>query len=209
MTIDGAMDRRHMRTRLLVAFSPPMVRLESFARSGDPSFVFLSRGDRAVVRDENKTLQAADQHDVMQALIGVRMAADFFGRMLAACEFPAGSREMRTIGTQWARYPLIGGAVYVHRANPADTWRLTTILYPGETLQWSWRIDYLDADAGFPRRAHLVTADGHVDLQIRLAHIDAMFSHSNEDRRFQMDMPSKTQPLQPKQLHQVIYGGRR
>ena len=210
MTIDGAIDRRHVRTRLLAAFSPPLVRLESLTRSGDPSFVFLSRGDRAVVRVAgNQTLQAADQHDVMQSLIGVRMAADFFGRMLAACEFPTGSREMRTIGAQWARYPLAGGSVYVHRANPADSWRLVTIFYPGETLHWSWRIDYLDAHDGFPLRAHLVSANGHVDLQIRLAHVDTMFVHSSDDRRFQVDSPSSTQPLQLKQLHQAIYSSRR
>jgi hypothetical protein len=57
--------------------------------------------------------QAAEQRDVMQALIGVPMAADFFGRTLTACEFPTGSRAMRMIGSQWARFPLAGGSVYV------------------------------------------------------------------------------------------------
>lgn len=209
MTISGRMDRRRVRKRFLVAFSPPIVRLESSTRSGDPSFVFLSRGDRAVVRVAGHDTVQADQHDVMQALIGVRMAADFLGRMLAACEFPTGSRAMRTIGSQWARYPLAGGSVYVHRATTADSWHLVTIFYPGETLNWSWRIDYLEAEDGFPLHAHLVTANGQVDLEIRLAHVDTMFFHSGDDRRFQVDTPSNTQPLQPKQLQQMIYGGRR
>ena len=209
MTIAGAIDGRHVRARLLAAFSPPIVRLESLTRSGDPSFIFLSRGDRAVVRVAgSQTLQAADQHDVMQALIGVPMAADFFGRTLAACEFPAGFRTMRMIGSQWARYPLAGGSVYLHRANAADSWRLVTIFYPGETLHWSWRIDYHDARDGFPLRAHLVTADRRVDLQFRLAQVDTMFFHGSDDARFQVDTPSTTQPLQPKQLQQVIYGRR-
>lgn len=50
MTIAGAIDGRRVRARILAAFSPPSVRPESFTRSGDPSFMFLSRGDRAVVR---------------------------------------------------------------------------------------------------------------------------------------------------------------
>ena len=209
MTIAGAIDGRHVRTRILAAFSPPIVRLESSTRSGAPSFIFLSRGDRAVVRVAgSRTLQAADQRDVMEALIGVPMAADFFGRTLAACEFPTGFRTMRMIGSQWARYPLAGGSVYLHRANPADSWRLVTIFYPGETLHWSWRIDYHDARDGFPLRAHLVTADGRVNLQFRLAQVDTMFFHGSDDTRFQVDMPSNTQPLQRTQLQQVIYGGR-
>ena len=209
MTINGRMDRRRVRKQFLVAFSPPIVRLESFTRSGDPPFMFLSRGDRAVVRVAgSQTVQAADQHDVMQALIGVPMAADFFWRTLAACEFPPGSRSVRTIGSQWARFPLAGGSVYLHRANAADSWRLITIFYPGQTLHWSWRIDYHDARDGFPLRAHLVTADGRVDLQFRLAQVDTMFVHGSDDARFQVDMPSNTQPLQTKQLQQVIYGWR-
>ena len=209
MTVAGALDGRHVRARILAAFSPPIVRLESFTRSGDPSFVFLSRGDRTVVRVAgSQTAQAADQRDVMQALIGVPMAADFFGRILAACEFPAGSRAIRMIGAQWARFPLVGGSIYLHRANAAESWRLVTIFYPGETLHWSWRIDYHDVTDGFPLRAHLVTADGRIDLQFRLAQVDTMFVHRSDDARFQVDMPSNPQPLQPKQLRQVIHGGR-
>lgn len=209
MTINGTMDRRRVSKRFLVFFSAPIVRLEASTRSGDPSFVFLSRGDRAVVRVAGNETRQADQHDVMQALIGVRMAADFLGRLLAACEFPAGSPAMRRFGSQWARYPLVGGSVYVHRATTADAWHLVTIFHPGETLNWSWRIDYLQAQDGFPLHAHLVTANGQVDLNIRLAHVDIKFSHNSDDRRFQVDTPSNTQPLQPKQLQQMIYGGRR
>jgi len=209
MTISGVLDGRHVRARLLAAFSPPIVRLESFTRSSDRSFVFVSQGDRAVVRVAgSQTLQAADQRDVMHAIIGVPIAADFFGRTLAACEFPTGSRAMRMIGSQWARFPLAGGSVYVHRANAAESWRLVTIFYPGETLDWSWRIDYHDVNDGFPLRAHLITADRRVDLQFRLAQVDTMFVHRSDDGRFQVDMPSNPQPLQPKQLRQVIYGGR-
>ena len=209
MAIAGAIDGRHVRSRLLAAFSPPIVRLESFTRPGDRSFIFVSQGDRAVVRVAgSQTLQAADQHDVMQALIGVRMAADFFGRTLAACEFPTGSPAMRMIGSQWARFPLAGGSVYVHRANAAEPWRLVTIFYPGETLDWSWRIDYHDVSNGFPLRAHLITADRRVDLQFRLTQVDTMFLHRRDDARFQVDTPSNPQPLQPKQLRQMIYDGR-
>ena len=207
MTIAGAIDGRHVRARLLAAFSPPIVRLESFTRSGNPSFVVLSNSSRTLVRVAgSQALQAADQHDVMQALIGVPMAADFFGRTLAACEFPTGSRAMRMIGSEWARFPLAGGSVYVHRANTAEPWRLVTIFYPGETLHWSWRIDYDAVGDGFPMRTHLITADGRVDLQFRLAHVDTMFVHASDDARFKVDMPSNTQPLQPKQLRQAIYG---
>lgn len=85
----------------------------------------------------------------MQALIGVPMAADFFGRTLAACEFPEGPPSMRMIRSQWARYPLAGGSVYLHRADAADSWRLVTIFYPGETLQWDWRIDSTMPVTGF------------------------------------------------------------
>ena len=207
MTIAGAIDGRRVRAHLLAAFSPPIVRLESFRRSGDPSFVFLSNSNRTAVRVAgSQTLQAADQHDVMQALIGVPMAADFFGRTLAACEFPTGSRAMRMIGLEWARFPLAGGSVYVHRANTAEPWRLVTIFYPGETLHWSWRIDYDAVGDGFPMRTHLITADGRVDLQFRLAYVDTMFVHASDDTRFKVDLPSNTQPLQPKQLRQAIYG---
>jgi hypothetical protein len=209
MTISGVLDGRHVRARLLAAFSPPTVRLESFTRSGNPSFVFLLRSNRTGVRVAgSQTLQAADQHNFMQALIGVPMAADFFGRILAACEFPAGSRAMRMIGSQWARFPLPGGSVYLKRANAAEPWRLVTIFYPGETLHWSWRIDYHDVRDGFPLRAHLVTADGRVDLQFRLAQVDTMFVPRSDDARFQVDTPSNPQPLQPKQMRQMIYGGR-
>lgn len=208
MTIGGAIDGRRVRARMLAAFSPPIVRLESLTRSGDPSFVFLSNGNRTVVRVAgSQILQAADQHDVMQAFIGLPMAADFFGRTLAACEFPAGSRAMRMIGSQWARFPLAGGSVYVHRTNAAEPFRLITIFYPGETLQWSWRIDYHDVSDGFPMRTHLVTADGRVDLQFRLAHVDTMLLRDSDDARFKVELPSNTQPLQAKQLRQVIYGG--
>ena len=207
MTIAGAIDGRRVRTRLLAAFSPPIVRLESITRSGDPSFVFLSSGNRTVVQLAGSRMpQAADQHDVMQALIGVPMAADFFGRTLAACEFPTGSRAIRTIGSQWARFPLTGGSVYTYRANAAEPWRLVTIFYPGATLQWSWRIDYHDVSDGFPLRSHLITSDGRVDLQLKLAQVDVMF-RDNDDARFKIEMPSNSQPLQPKQLRQVIYGG--
>jgi hypothetical protein len=209
MTISGAIDGRHVRARLLAAFSPPIVRLESFTRSGDRSLVFVSQGDRAVVRVAgSQTLQAADPRDVMNAIIGVPMAADFFGRTLAACEFPTGSRAMRMIGSQWARFPLAGGSVYVHRASASESWRLVTIFYPGETLDWSWRIDYHDVIDGFPLRAHLISADRRVDLQFRLAHVDTMFVHRSDDARFQVDMPTNPQRLQPKQLRQLIYGGR-
>ena len=113
---------------------------------------------------------------------------------------------MRMIGSQWARFPLAGGSVYVNRANAAEPWRLVTIFYPGETLHWSWRIDYHNVSDGFPLRAHLVTADGRVDLQIRLANVDTMFFHGSDDARFQVAMPPDTQALQPKQLRQMIYG---
>jgi hypothetical protein len=43
MTIAGAIDGRHVRTRLLAAFGPPIVRLNRSLGSGDPSFVFLSQ----------------------------------------------------------------------------------------------------------------------------------------------------------------------
>ena len=209
MTIAGAIDGRRVRARMLAAFSPPVVRLESFTPSGVPPFVFLSNGTQTVVRlAGSQTLQTADQRDVMQALIGVPMAADFFGRTLAACEFPAGSRDMRMIGSQWARFPLAGGSIYVHRANAAAPWRLITIFHPGETLHWNWRIDYHDVTDGFPLRAHLLTADGRVDLQVRLAHVDTMFVRGSSDARFQVDVPSNPQSLHPKELRQAIYGGK-
>jgi hypothetical protein len=207
MTIGGAIDGRQVRARMLAAFIPPIVRLESFTPSGVPPFVFLSNGSQTVVRVAgSQATQTADQRDVMQALIGVPMAADFFGRTLAACEFPTGSRAIRTIGSQWARFPLTGGSVYTYRANAAEPWRLVTIFYPGATLQWSWRIDYHDVSDGFPLRSHLTTSDGRVDLQLKLAQVDVMF-RDNDDARFKIEMPSNSQPLQPKQLRQVIYGG--
>ena len=209
MTVAGAIDGRRVRAHLLAAFSPPIVRLESFTRSGVPPFVFLSNGKQTVVRvPGSQTLQTADQRDVMQAFVGVPMAADLFGRTLAACEFPAGSRDMRMIGSQWARFPLAGGSIYVHRANAAAPWRLVTIFHPGETLHWNWRIDYHDVSDGFPMRAHLITADGRVDLQFRLARVDTMFVRGSDDARFQVDMPANAPPLQPNQMRQVIYGGR-
>jgi hypothetical protein len=206
IAIDGTIAGRSVHGQLLGAFAGSNVRLEAVSRSGKPPFFFVSDGGKAiVVAAGNPAFQVSDSRDAMQALIGVRMPADVFGRTLVACELPQGFNTMRLFGSRWARLPLAGGSIYLHRTKTTGPWQLVTMFYPGETLQWAWRVDYQDVQNGVPLHTHLVSADGRVDMQFGLSQVDTMVLVLSNDARFHIDLSPDTLTGRPEQLRDVIY----
>ena len=206
IAVDGTIAGRVVRVQLLGVFSQAKIRLEEDSRSGEPPFVFVSDGAKSLLRGpRTTTFQVSDSRDVMQALIGVRMPIDVFGRTLMACELPEGLSTMRILGSQWARLPLGGGGIYLYRTNTTGPWQLVTMFYPSETLHWTWRIDYHEVQNGVPLRMHLVSADGRVDMRFRLSQVDTMVGFPSNDVRFHIELSPDTRTGSAEQLRDVIY----
>ena len=80
---------------------------------------------------------------------------------------------MSQLGARWGRLPSkSGGTLYVHRSRESDVWRAKALFHSGESLQWRWRVDYDDFVNEFPQRMRLRSADGRVDLGLRVSQLD-------------------------------------
>jgi len=204
IAVDGIVAGRSVHGRLLGAFTRSNVRLEALSSSGHPPLVVISDATKAILRSPARTFEVSDSRDVIQALIGVRIAPHVLGQTLVACEFPEGFSTLRMFGPLWARLPVPGGGIYLHRAKTAVSWQLVTMFYPGETLHWAWRVDYEDIENGIPLRSHLVSAVRHTDLHFQLSQVDTMVAFQNDDLRFRIDGSPDARTTTPEQLHDIV-----
>ena len=115
--------------------------------------------------------------------------------MLIGCAMPGKWTAAFSVADNWrVGVGEHGSKIYLKRDSPDAPWHMSTLLYPGEGLQWSWRADYSDFHEGLPHSIHLVSADPkRFDLQVRLAQLEP--GAPLDADAFRVRIPPSAQPI--------------
>jgi hypothetical protein len=203
LVIDGsAGDRRIPRTRWLadlsILESPPRARLEALSPSGPSSVIFWAQADDATVLlpRENRVLEHGPSAALLEALIGVPLAATDLHLLLTGCaqfNYALGFQ----LGERWQLFQLrdlgrrAGNRTYLH--HQGGSWRVVVLtLDEGTTLPW--RAEYSDFQENLARSIRLVTSDRkRFDLRVSLSTIERNVPLGSSD--FRVQVPPSASPI--------------
>lgn len=136
--LSGNVGRQRLRGRVLAGLIPGALRLEGVAPIGGPIFILVadgSRGTLLLLRDR-RVLQDAPPADILNALVGIALAADDLRAVLSGCvKATADASGARQYGPDWMMVDLAsGGAIYLHRQDGA--WRFVAGRYSGLEIEY-------------------------------------------------------------------------
>ena len=200
--VSGSVGGQRVRARLAGGFAPPSVRLEAAAPFGAPLFIFVASGDDAtlLLPRDGRVVEHGQPADLLAAIAGVSLGPSDLARTVTGCAHPDPLGSPLAIGDTWRTASGSGGAkMYLHRDGPGAPWRIVSVLYPGEGLQWSWRADYDDFHDGLPRVIRLVSADRRrFNLELALSQLETNVELKPEV--FRVDIPPDAQRITTDEL---------
>ena len=193
----GSVGGRRMRARLLGGFTPAAFRLEAVTPAGPPFFILVANGDDATLllpRDD-RVLPHEQSDAVLEAIAGIRLKPTELFETLIGCAAPGKWTAGFAAGENWrVAVGEHGAKLYLHRESRTAPWRVATLLYPGEGLQWSWRADYSNYHSGLPYSVRLVSATpGRFDLQLSLSQVEPGAPLDRDV--FRVQIPASAQPI--------------
>lgn len=167
--LSGRAAGQRMRGRVHAGLIPGAWRLEGVAPFGSPVFILVadgSRGTLLLLRDR-RVLQNAPPEEILNALVGIRLAPDDLRALLTGCvKAAADPAEGRAYGSDWIAVDLAsGGTIYLHRQNGA--WRIVAGRYSG------LEIDYPAFQNLRPSRVVLRGTDLNLLLSLEQVDIDS------------------------------------
>lgn len=196
LALSGRAGGTRVRGRVQAGFAPGSMRLEGVAPFGQPVFILAAAPSRAVLllpRDE-RVVRAADAAEILDALVGVRLAPDALMTILAGCAMrstPGGATQHGEV----TRFTFADGDVYVRAFGVA---RHVIAARVGPFL-----VEYLELSdiATRPRRVRIsrdLPGGQGVDLTFALSQIETNTTIQAE--AFTLDVPPDTMPMTLAQL---------
>ncbi len=182
LVIEGSVGgRRRPCTRWLADLSdlgsPPLARLEALARSGPSPVIFWAEGNDSTVLlpRENRVLEHGRSDVMLEALIGVPLAAPELRRLLLGCA-TFGPNLGREVGASWQVFVnpdprARPGSLQLHRER--GWWRVVAQTFD-EGSPLAWRSEYSNFRENLPGSVRLVSSDRHrFDLRVGLSEVEA------------------------------------
>jgi len=212
IAVKGSVGGQRVRGRLIGGFTPTATRLEAPAPFGAPLFIFVaSRGDATLLLPRDaRVVEHGRPAELLEAVAGVPLTPSEMLGTLTGCHVPDRLDHPQAIGDLWRTAAGGGGAkMYLHRDSASAPWRIVSVLFPGEGLQWSWRADYDRVVNGLPGVIHLVSAQpGRFDLELTPSQVETNVELKPEV--FRVDIPRDAERITTEELRRAgPFGGAR
>jgi hypothetical protein len=183
--LSGRAGRERLRGRVIAGFErPSAMRLEGVGPFGRVGFMLATRGDGAVLvlPQDERFLRGARPEEILEAIVGVRLAPADLLAVLTGCVVPAPtSRSGRTHGTGVASITLDDGAT-LFATQTSGQWRLRAARRDG------WTIEYPPSQGTFPAAVRLWSTQPPVDLTATIGQVEA--NQAIDAAAFRVDVPS-------------------
>jgi hypothetical protein len=200
LALSGKVGRQKLRGRVLAGFAPGALRIEAPAAIGGPVFILVAEGDRGrlLLAHDRRLLDDAPPADILDALVGVRLAPDDLRALLSGC-VKAGAEPVRgrAYGNDWMALDLNGGGDLYLRREAQAGWRVVAGHYSGLD------IEYGAAQNGVPSRVQIrstsTTGHGDVQMSVGLSQVDVN-GESDRQQLVSLIVPPGTLPITLEEL---------
>jgi hypothetical protein len=200
LAVSGSVGGRRLRGRLLTGLAAPAsLYIEAPAPFGAPLFVFgASNGDATLLLPrDRRVLEHGRPGEVLEAITGVPLDPAELRATLTGCAAGTVSDSVAAwrLGDDWRVIP--GDRTwYLRREEPADAWRLVSVVRSGPE---GWRADYRNFVDGLPRSIRLMSNEPRrFDLRLELAQVDLNVELAPST--FRVNVPAGTQPISIEEL---------
>ena len=194
LTVSGRAGHDRLRSRVLAGLAQPgSVRLEGVAPFGGPTFILTATPTHStlLLPRDSRVLVGVPAQDILDALIGVRLAPDVLRRVLSGCLLSSSEPvDGRVYGTKWLVVKMRDGDEnYLQFDN--DLAKLVAVRSGNLLTKYS---DFLGA---MPRRVQMtrfgVSGAIEVEVTVLLAQIRVNTPLSKEI--FSVDIPTTFVPI--------------
>jgi hypothetical protein len=199
LSLRGRVGGQRLSGRVIAGFErPASMRLEGLAPLGQPVFHLAAQGGTGVLLlpRESRVLRGQPAEAMLDALIGVNLAAGDLLAILTGCVVP---NPMATAGrlhaNGWASIDLQGGATsYLRRTSQ---WEVRAARRDG------WQIEYTMGQSRFPQSVRLVadSAKIQVDLAVAISQLETNIDLSAAV--FRVDVPPNAESMTLDELRQA------
>lgn len=173
---------------MLAGIIPGALRLEGVAPFGSPIFILVADGDRGtlLLSRERRIVRDAPPDEILEALVGVKLAPDDLRALLAGCaKSAADGASAQSHGEDWLAIAVAsGGTIYLHRT--AGAWRIVAARYGG------LEVDYLSF-AG-ERPSAIAVRGREVDVVLAVSQVE-INADLPRDRLVALKVPDGAAPL--------------
>lgn len=200
LRLSGRAGRQKLRGRVLAGISAPAsLRLEGLAPFGAPIFILAADPDRTtlLLPRDNRVVTGVPPDDVLEALVGVRIAPADLLAVLSGCiralAQPSGGRDYgRAAGIE-----LPDGTLWLRKRGEvwrmwAGTWNGLTIEYTGDQGSRPSQISIRTEAAAGSRATDIGLAVSQVETNVTLG-----------PEAFTVEIPSGAQPMDLDELRQT------
>jgi hypothetical protein len=193
IAIRGSIHGHRLAEHARAGFAGASLRIELGSPNTQPHVVFVTRGgeghstlllsDRSRVgSDGSRVVKDETFEVVLERVLGVKLDVRTLTRILLGCHLLEPIGDITAYGEHWRR--ISGGRngnEYLYRSSSSEPWRIVTLYYPGEGLQWKLRLDYDTFDDGVARTRRVRGMEaGRLDLTLTLLRLDMRASMTND-----------------------------
>ena len=193
LALSGRAGGQRMRGRVLAGLVPGALRLEGVAPFGAPVFILVADGARGtlLLARERRVVQDAAPDEILNAVVGIRLAPDDLRAMLSGCVRAAAEADgARAFGPDWLAVDLTaGGTIYLRRADNA--WRIVAGRHSG------LEVDYVAFQGDRPSQIVLRGPDVHLALALSQVEVNGDLPR---DQLVALKIPEGVAPLSLDQL---------
>lgn len=194
--LSGRAAGQRLRGRVLAGFVPGALRLEGVAPFGAPVFVLVADGPRGtlLLSRERRIVRDAAPEEILNALVGIRLAPDDLRATLSGCvRAAAEATGARAYGAEWLAVDLApGGTIYLHRIN--GKWRIVAGRYGG------LEVDYPEVEGERPSQVVLRGAEMNMALALSQVEVNGDLPR---DALVALKIPADVAPLSLEQLRKA------
>jgi outer membrane lipoprotein-sorting protein len=169
--------------------APEKIRLEGRHPIGRPVFILASPGPQTTLYmpRENRVMQNASATDIVEALVGLRLAPHDLRTLVSGCGFEAGDpSEGRQYGGGLGAVTVGGTTIYLRQEQ--GQWRVVAAARPPLTVTYSV------FESGRPSTLRLQsTGTPQADVTVRLS--DVNINVTLEPEVFAVEVPAGAEPL--------------
>jgi hypothetical protein len=206
LSLSGHAGGQKLRGQVLVGLVPGALRLEALAPDGNPAFILVADGERGrlLLARDHRMLEGAPPEDILDALVGVKLAPDDLRALLTGClrasPEPTGARAF---DADWIVVDLEGGGtMYLHRGADAS-WRVVAGAYAGLSVQ------YGELVAGVPSQVRITSSGSSgrqqtVDVILGVSQVE-LNEVAPRDQLVALVIPPGTAPITLQELRESYH----
>jgi hypothetical protein len=186
IAIRGSIHGHRIAEHARAGFAGASARIELGSPNTEPHVVLATRGGEGhstlLLSDRSRVIEDQSFEVVLERVLGVKVDVRTLSQILLGCHLLEPVGDITAYGEHWRR--ISGGRngnEYLYRDSSSEPWRIVTLYYPGEGLQWKLRLDYDDFDDGVARTRRVRGPEaGGVDLTLTLLRLDIRASITDD-----------------------------